>query len=125
MMIPSQPGVATCPKRQARRELAVSWCGVVRPLQLARAPQERGRQAAESVSAQSLRKLDTRLGEDAMDQIPLTFLTDLLGSGKTTVMNRLLQQPKGMLTLELSKEFGNIGSSTCWAPVAAKTLSCR
>lgn len=53
--------------------------------------------------------LDTRHGEGAMDRIPVTLLTGFLGSGKTTVLNRLVQQPEMADALVLINEFGEIG----------------
>ena len=41
--------------------------------------------------------------------IPVTLLTGFLGSGKTTVLNHLVQQPKLQQTLVLINEFGEIG----------------
>ncbi|PVX72870.1 CobW family GTP-binding protein [Paraburkholderia unamae] len=44
-----------------------------------------------------------------MDRIPVTLLTGFLGSGKTTVLNRLVQQPEMADALVLINEFGEIG----------------
>ncbi|MFT4063592.1 CobW family GTP-binding protein [Paraburkholderia sp.] len=44
-----------------------------------------------------------------MDIIPVTLLTGFLGSGKTTVLNRLVQQPEMADALVLINEFGEIG----------------
>ncbi|MGF6633639.1 CobW family GTP-binding protein [Paraburkholderia sp. MM6662-R1] len=44
-----------------------------------------------------------------MDLIPVTLLTGFLGSGKTTVLNRLVQQPEMADALVLINEFGEIG----------------
>ena len=44
-----------------------------------------------------------------MDLIPVTLLTGFLGSGKTTVLNRLVQQPEMADALALINEFGEIG----------------
>jgi len=46
---------------------------------------------------------------DAMDLIPVTLLTGFLGSGKTTILNRLVQQPEMADALVLINEFGEIG----------------
>lgn len=47
---------------------------------------------------------------DAMeDLIPVTLLTGFLGSGKTTVLNRLLRQPKLEETAVIVNEFGEVG----------------
>ena len=42
-------------------------------------------------------------------RIPVTLLTGFLGSGKTTVLNHLVQQPELQQTLVLINEFGEIG----------------
>ncbi len=44
-----------------------------------------------------------------MNLIPVTLLTGFLGSGKTTVLNRLVQQPEMADALVLINEFGEIG----------------
>lgn len=44
-----------------------------------------------------------------MDRIPVTLLTGFLGSGKTTMLNRLVQQPEMADALVLINEFGEIG----------------
>ncbi|WP_250517790.1 GTP-binding protein [Caballeronia sp. INDeC2] len=44
-----------------------------------------------------------------MDRIPVTLLTGFLGSGKTTVLNRLVQQSEMVDTLVLINEFGEVG----------------
>lgn len=44
-----------------------------------------------------------------MDPIPVTLLTGFLGSGKTTVLNRLVQQPEMAKALVLINEFGEVG----------------
>ncbi|MBN3846542.1 MULTISPECIES: GTP-binding protein [Burkholderiaceae] len=44
-----------------------------------------------------------------MDMIPVTLLTGFLGSGKTTMLNRLVQQPEMADALVLINEFGEIG----------------
>jgi G3E family GTPase len=54
-------------------------------------------------------KLDTQHGKGAMNLIPVTLLTGFLGSGKTTVLNRLVQQPEMADALVLINEFGEIG----------------
>lgn len=41
--------------------------------------------------------------------IPVTLLTGFLGSGKTTVLNRLLKSPKAARTAVIVNEFGEIG----------------
>lgn len=43
------------------------------------------------------------------ETIPLTVLTGFLGSGKTTVLNRLLQDPRLTDTAVIVNEFGEIG----------------
>ncbi|HEY0275895.1 MAG TPA: GTP-binding protein, partial [Paenirhodobacter sp.] len=43
------------------------------------------------------------------DTIPLTLLTGFLGSGKTTVLNRLLRDPALARTAVIVNEFGEIG----------------
>ena len=43
------------------------------------------------------------------DLIPVTLLTGFLGSGKTTVLNRLLRQPKLEETAVIVNEFGEVG----------------
>ena len=43
------------------------------------------------------------------DRIPVTLLTGFLGSGKTTVLNRLLMQPGLTNTAVIINEFGEIG----------------
>ena len=42
-------------------------------------------------------------------RIPVTLLTGFLGSGKTTVLNHLVQQTELQQTLVLINEFGEIG----------------
>ncbi|WP_058555143.1 GTP-binding protein [Thiohalocapsa sp. ML1] len=42
-------------------------------------------------------------------QIPVTLLTGFLGSGKTTVLNHLVQQPALARTLVIINEFGEVG----------------
>ena len=42
-------------------------------------------------------------------QLPVSVLTGFLGSGKTTVLNHLIQQPALCRTLVLINEFGEIG----------------
>ncbi|MDR5777403.1 MULTISPECIES: GTP-binding protein [unclassified Caballeronia] len=44
-----------------------------------------------------------------MDLIPVTLMTGFLGSGKTTVLNRLVLQPEMADALVLINEFGEIG----------------
>ncbi|USX10708.1 MULTISPECIES: CobW family GTP-binding protein [Burkholderiaceae] len=44
-----------------------------------------------------------------MDLIPVTLLTGFLGSGKTTVLNTLVQQPEMVDALVLINEFGEVG----------------
>ncbi len=41
--------------------------------------------------------------------VPVTLLTGFLGSGKTTVLNHLVQQPEMARTLVIINEFGDIG----------------
>jgi len=43
------------------------------------------------------------------ERCPVTLLTGFLGSGKTTVLNHLMQQPSLERTLVLINEFGEIG----------------
>ena len=43
------------------------------------------------------------------DKIPVTLLTGFLGSGKTTVLNHLLQHPGLANTLVIINEFGEVG----------------
>lgn len=43
------------------------------------------------------------------DLIPITVLTGLLGTGKTTLLNRLLRQPEFANTAVLINEFGEVG----------------
>ncbi|HUA53531.1 MAG TPA: GTP-binding protein, partial [Candidatus Sulfotelmatobacter sp.] len=45
--------------------------------------------------------------DDAL--IPITLLTGFLGSGKTTVLNRLLKSPGNAATAVVINEFGEIG----------------
>jgi G3E family GTPase len=42
-------------------------------------------------------------------RIPVTLLTGFLGSGKTTIVNRLVRQPEMAGTLVIINEFGDIG----------------
>ncbi len=51
---------------------------------------------------------DEDLGGSA-DRLPISVLTGFLGSGKTTVLNHLIQQPALSRTLVLINEFGEIG----------------
>ncbi len=44
-----------------------------------------------------------------LDLIPVTVLTGFLGSGKTTVLNRLLRQPGLDRTIAIINEFGEVG----------------
>ena len=46
---------------------------------------------------------------EADPRIPIALLTGFLGSGKTTVLNHLVQQPELRETLVLINEFGEIG----------------
>ena len=46
---------------------------------------------------------------DASSLIPVTLLTGFLGSGKTTVLNHVLQQPGMAATAVIVNEFGEIG----------------
>lgn len=47
--------------------------------------------------------------DSSRQRLPVTVLTGFLGSGKTTVLNHLLQQPALRRTLVLINEFGEIG----------------
>ena len=47
--------------------------------------------------------------EDTSQRLPVSVLTGFLGSGKTTVLNHLIQQPALSRTLVLINEFGEIG----------------
>ena len=47
--------------------------------------------------------------EEASRRMPISVLTGFLGSGKTTVLNHLIQQPELSRTLVLINEFGEIG----------------
>ncbi len=47
--------------------------------------------------------------EGASQRIPVSVLTGFLGSGKTTVLNHLIQQPELSRALVLINEFGEIG----------------
>lgn len=49
------------------------------------------------------------MNHEADQRLPLTLLTGFLGSGKTTVLNRLLQQPAWRDTAVIINEFGEIG----------------
>ncbi len=51
---------------------------------------------------------DTDLGGSG-ERLPISVLTGFLGSGKTTVLNHLIQQPELSRTLVLINEFGEIG----------------
>lgn len=53
--------------------------------------------------------MDDTQSNNAPDYIPVTVLTGFLGSGKTTVLNHLIQQPELKKTLVLINEFGEIG----------------
>ncbi|NRA30370.1 MAG: GTP-binding protein [Parvularculaceae bacterium] len=46
---------------------------------------------------------------DRRNLIPISVLTGFLGSGKTTVLNHLMQQPEFSRTLVVINEFGGIG----------------
>jgi G3E family GTPase len=50
-----------------------------------------------------------RLAVASDGRIPVTLLTGYLGSGKTTVLNHLLQSPKLARTAVIINEFGEIG----------------
>lgn len=47
--------------------------------------------------------------QDGFSRLPITVLTGFLGSGKTTVLNHLMQQPVLSRTLVIINEFGEIG----------------
>ena len=53
--------------------------------------------------------LDLPLAQPSDDRIPVTLLTGFLGSGKTTVLNRLLAQPSLKSSAVIINEFGEIG----------------
>ena len=42
-------------------------------------------------------------------RLPISVLTGFLGSGKTTILNRLLRDPGAAKTLVIVNEFGEIG----------------
>ena len=46
------------------------------------------------------------MGLNVQPLIPVTLLTGFLGSGKTTVLNHLMQQPEMARTLVIINEFG-------------------
>ena len=47
--------------------------------------------------------------EQIQRRVPVSVLTGFLGSGKTTVLNHLIQQPELSRTLVIINEFGEIG----------------
>ena len=47
--------------------------------------------------------------DESVQRLPVSVLTGFLGSGKTTVLNHLIQQPELSRTLVLINEFGEIG----------------
>ncbi|MED5358312.1 MAG: GTP-binding protein, partial [Pseudomonadota bacterium] len=47
--------------------------------------------------------------DESLQRLPVSVLTGFLGSGKTTVLNHLIQQPELSRTLVLINEFGEIG----------------
>ena len=47
--------------------------------------------------------------DESVQRLPVSILTGFLGSGKTTVLNHLIQQPELSQTLVLINEFGEIG----------------
>jgi G3E family GTPase len=44
-----------------------------------------------------------------MQRIPVSLITGFLGSGKTTLVNKLLRQPEGARTAVVVNEFGEVG----------------
>lgn len=52
----------------------------------------------------------------AQTMLPVSVLTGFLGSGKTTVLNHLIQQPALERTLVLINEFGEMVWTTTWSP---------
>jgi len=44
-----------------------------------------------------------------MEQIPILVLTGFLGSGKTTVINRILSERHGRKLAVIENEFGEVG----------------
>jgi G3E family GTPase len=55
--------------------------------------------------------------------LPVTVLTGFLGSGKTTVLNRLLQRPELADTIVFINEFGEIGLDHLLVERASETLT--
>ena len=51
----------------------------------------------------------TDILQDRQEPLPVSVLTGFLGSGKTTVLNHLIQQHELGRTLVLINEFGEIG----------------
>jgi G3E family GTPase len=51
----------------------------------------------------------TMSAPDPSSLIPVTVLTGFLGSGKTTVLNRLLQRTELAATAVIINEFGEVG----------------
>ena len=49
--------------------------------------------------------------DESLQRLPVSVLTGFLGSGKTTVLNHLIQQPELSRTLVLINEFGEIGAA--------------
>lgn len=54
------------------------------------------------------KRMDIRATEIG-DRIPVSILTGFLGSGKTTVLNRLLRSPELANTVVIINEFGDVG----------------
>ena len=53
--------------------------------------------------------MESRTPDESSQRLPVSVLTGFLGSGKTTVLNHLIQQPALSRTLVLINEFGEIG----------------
>ena len=55
--------------------------------------------------------------------IPVTVLTGFLGSGKTTILSRILRDPAFEDTAVIVNEFGEVGLIICWSNQVRKALS--
>ena len=53
--------------------------------------------------------MESRILDDSLQRLPVSVLTGFLGSGKTTVLNHLIQHPELSQSLVLINEFGEIG----------------
>src|SRR5688572_21816903 len=53
--------------------------------------------------------VDGKRGQTTPERIPVTLLAGTLGSGKTTLANRILSEPQGQSIAVIVNEFGDVG----------------